>query len=320
MNTEKSNERMPVFENLSSIWQRRREKILKRTAKPEFPFGIEQLDKITHGITKGKVTLIAARTSEAKTAFTIQAAFNIADNGKNVVYISLEDDAEQIAERIFSNVREVDNQALITGQVSRETIEDPVISDLFKKVKFLAIENYGHNFDEMQKVIDLLEPKPDLIFLDYVQMIEQLPKESEYDALSRFAQKCKKFAEVNDIGFVIVSQINRAGAKEGRPQAHHLQGCGRLEQVCDLLLILYCPYNYEDSSHDFKQGDSEHEMRGMEECPPDYVEVNVAKNKNGMRNWIVKTRFTGKFYKFSEWKELTPEFSVPQSTGGLYAE
>ena len=276
---------------------------MQRTAKPEFPFGIEQLDRVTHGITKGKVTLIAARTSEAKTAFTIQSAFNIADMGKNIVYISLEDDAEQIAERIFSNVREVDNQALITGQVSRETIEDPVIFELFKKVKFLALENYGHNFEEIQKVIDLLDPKPDLVFLDYVQMIEQLPKESEYEALSRFAQKCKKFAEINDIGFVIVSQINRAGAKEGRPQAHHIQGCGRLEQVCDLLLILYCPYNYGDSSFDFKQGDSTHETVGMEECPRDYVEVMVAKNKNGMRNWVIKTRFIGKFYKFLPWVE-----------------
>jgi len=303
MNTEELTERMPVFENLSSIWQRRREKILQRTEKPEFPFGIEQLDRVTHGITKGKVTLIAARTSEAKTAFTIQAAFKIADIGKNVVYISLEDDAEQIAERIFSNVREVDNQALITGQVSRETIEDPVIFDLFKKVKFLALENYGHNFDEIQKVIDLLNPKPDLIFLDYVQMIEQLHGESEYESLSRFAQKCKKFAEMNDIGLVVVSQINRAGANEGRPQAHHLQGCGRLEQVCDLLLILYCPYNYGDSSYDFKQGDKVTPTRGMEECPPDYVEVMVAKNKNGMRNWVVRTRFIGKFYKFEPWKE-----------------
>jgi replicative DNA helicase len=303
MNTGELTERIPSFENLSEIWKRRREKVLKRTAVPEFPFGIEELDRYTHGITKGKVTLISARTSEAKSAFTIQAAFNIADRGKNVVYISLEDDAEQIAERIFSNIREVDNQELITGRVPKEILEDSLIETLFRKVKFLAIENYGHNFDEIQNIINLLDPKPDLVFLDYVQMIEQLPKESEYEALSRFSQKCKKFAEVNDIGLVIVSQINRAGAKEGRPSAHHLQGCGRLEQVCDLLLILYCPYNYQDSSYDFKHGNSDSEFRGMKECPKDYVEINIAKNKNGIRNWTVKTRFIGKYYKFISWDE-----------------
>jgi replicative DNA helicase len=252
---------------------------------------------------RGKVTVVAARTSEAKTAFTLQAAYNIADGGANVLYISLEDDAGQIAERVFSNVREVDNQDLITGRVSRETLEDPVIDEIFKRIKFVPIENYGHNFEEIQHCIDLLDPKPELVFLDYIQMIEQLPKESEYESLSRFAQKCKKFAEINDIGLVIVSQINRAGAKEGRPQAHHLQGCGRLEQVSDLLLILYCPYNSGDSSADYKEGDSTHPSVGMEECPPDYVEVHVAKNKNGMRNKVIKTRFIGKYYKFEAWKE-----------------
>ena len=320
MNTDELSKRTPIFENLSQIWKRRLEKILTRTEIPSYPFGIESLDRVTHGITKGKVTVIAARTSEAKTAFTLQAAFNIADTGKHIIYITLEDDAEQISERIFSNVREIDNQDLITGNVPKEILEDKVIEELFKKVKFLALENYGHNFDEIQEVINIANPKPDLVFLDYVQMIEQLPKESEYEALSRFAQKCKKFAEMNDIGLVIVSQINRAGAKEGRPSAHHLQGCGRLEQVCDLLLLLYCPYNYDDSSADYCEGDSTTESKGMKECPPDYVEIMVAKNKNGMRNRVVKTRFTGKFYKFEEWADLTPKFDVQRSTGGLYVE
>jgi replicative DNA helicase len=320
MNTDGMTERIPVFENLSIIWQRRREKILKRTEIPEYPFGIEDLDRVTHGITKGKVTVIAARTSEAKTAFTLQAAFNIADKGKNIVYVSLEDDSEQIAERVFSNIREIDNQELITGRVDRAILEDKAIQELFKKVKFLPLENYGHNFEEIQRVINLLNPKPDLVFLDYVQMIEQLPKETEYEALSRFAQKCKKFAEMNNIGLVIVSQINRAGAKEGRPSAHHLQGCGRLEQVCDLLLIIYCPYNNDDSSADYAKGDSTHESRGMEECPPDYVEITVAKNKNGMRNRVVKTRFIGKYYKFIPWSETTQTTYNPNKFIEAYAK
>ena len=301
MTIEKLTERKPVFENLSSIWARRTEKILKRTAIPDYPFGIEKLDKVTHGITRGKVTVIAGRTSEAKTSFALQSAFNIADKGASVLYITLEDDSEQIAERIFSNVMEVDNQDLIKGNVDRKILSDPTINEIFKKVKFLSLQNFGHNFEEIQKALDLLEPKPELVYLDYVQMIEQANKQSEYEALSIFSQKCKKFSEINNIGLVIVSQINRSGAKEGRPKAHHLQGCGRLEQVCDLLLILYCPYNYDDSSFDYEEGDNKTPIKGMKVCPREYVEVNVAKNKNGERNWVVSMRFIGKYYKFSQW-------------------
>lgn len=301
MNTENKkeviNERKPSFENLCHIWKKRVEEICLRTENPPFPFGIKDLDKITHGVTKGKVSLIAARTSEAKSSFAIQSAFNMADLGSTVLYITLEDDSGQIAERIFSNLMEVDNQELITGKVDRSLLESSAITETFEKVKFLPLENYGHNFEEIKNSIDSLDPKPDVVFLDYVQMIEQLPKESEYEALSRFAQSCKRFAEENKIALVIVSQINRAGAREGRPQAHHLQGCGRLEQACDLLLILYCPFNYQDSSYDYKKETG----RGMEECPRDYYEITVAKNKNGIKNWVVPVRFTGKFYKFYPW-------------------
>lgn len=283
--------------SLWDLWLTRREKIRKRLDKPEYPFGIPSLDKITHGVAKGKVTLIAARTSEAKTAFALQAAFNMADIGKTILYITLEDDSEQIAERLFSNIREVDNQDLIRGTVPFPVLDDPRIEELFKRVKFLPLQDYGHNFDEIKKVIDAMEPRPDIVFLDYVQMIEQLPRESEYDSLSRFSQRCKKFAETNDIGLVIVSQINRQGAKDGMPMAHHLQGCGRLEQVSDLLLILYCPYIYKDTSFDYDKTIG----KGYEVCPPDYVECVVAKNKNGIRNWVVRLRFTGKYYKFEEW-------------------
>ena len=291
MDTQEKPKRDLVLENLFSIWKRRKEKIRSRTNRAEYPFGIKKLDEVTHGITKGKVSVIAGRTSEAKTSFALQAAFNMANTGKTVLYITLEDDSEQIAERIFSNVMEVDNQALIQGMVSDELLDSPAMEKVFKSVKFLPVQNFGHNFSEIKTAIESIDPKPDIVFLDYVQMVEQLPRESEYESLSRFAQATKKFAEGEDVGLVIISQINRSGAKEGRPQAHHLQGCGRLEQVCDLLLILYCPFNSNDHSFD----------GGMTECPKDYVEVIVAKNKNGQRNWVVPVKFTGKYYKFSEW-------------------
>jgi replicative DNA helicase len=307
MNTENKTERQPNFKSLSTVWLDRVVEIKTRTENPQYPFGIKDLDKITHGITRGKVTLIAARTSEAKSSFSIQTAFGIAETGKPVAYITLEDDAGQIAERIFSNMFEIDNQDLITGKVDPLRLEDPKIQEIFKAIKFLPIENYGHNFEEIKYIIETIQPKPEIVFLDYVQMVEQLPRESEYDALSRFAQKCKRFAEENNIGLVIVSQINRAGAKEGRPQLHHLQGCGKLEQVSDLALLLYCPFNYQDSSYDY----SKDKGRGMEECPRDYYEINVAKNKNGIKNWTVPVRFTGKFYKFYPWniivQKLYPE-------------
>ena len=188
MDTNKLNERRFSIEPTSGIWSRRIQKVLQRTEKPKYPFGLPELDQKTHGITKGKVTIVAGRASEAKTSFALQSAFNAADAGGTVIYITLEDDAEQIVERLFCNLRGVDNQEMIKGRVPKHVLEDPAIEETFTRVKFATCENYGHNFREIQEIIETIEPKPDLVFLDYVQLIEQLPRESEYEALSHFSQ------------------------------------------------------------------------------------------------------------------------------------
>ena len=298
--------RSAKFENLSTIWERRKAEISKRTENPPYPFGLPQLDKITHGIAKGKITILAARTSEAKTAMALQAAFNIADAGKSVAYISLEDDRGQIAERLFSNVARVDNWLLRTNRIDPARLNDPAVSDTFQKIPMLVLDDFGYDFSEIQYVIDSMIPKPEIVFLDYVQMIDYDIKTGEYEALSSFARNCKKFAEQNDIGLFIVSQINRKGIQDGRPQAHHLQGCGRLEQVSDLLMILYCPYIYKDGSYDHecqidRSTKKEITTAGMKPCPSDYTELFIAKNKNGMRGDYIRLRYTGKFYHYEEW-------------------
>lgn len=291
--------------DLSLYWEKRREEIKKRTSKPQYPTGLDRVDEIIHGIPKGKVTIIGGRTSEAKTSFALQAAFNIAEVGKTICYITLEDDVGQLTERLFCNIMSVDNQELIRGVVSPAKLNDETFNTLLQNLKFVAVQDFGHNFEEIKKIITTVQPKPEIVFLDYVQMIEQRQGESEYESLSRFSQQAKKFAEINDIGLVVISQINRGGVKEGRPQAHHLQGCGRLEQVSDLLVILYCPANYDDQSFDYEEGTMDGKkiaITGFKDCPPDYVELIIAKNKNGLKNVVVPLRFTGKHYRFEEWQ------------------
>lgn len=290
--------REPVFESLSTILKRAKVLISKRTDKAEFPFGIKSLDAITHGIKRGKLTLVAGRTSEGKSAFCLQTAVSLADAGKTVAFISLEDDVEQIAEKIFCNMGRVENWKLIKGDTSR--LNDPAINTLFDDLKLLVMDNFGYSFDEVRRVVEELEPKPDIVFLDYIQIIDRMEKMNRYESLSEFARQCKIFAEQSDIGFVIASQINRAGARDARPALHHLSGCDALEQTADLVLLLYYPFVYGSPSYNYKQGT----MEGFEVAPRNWIEVEVAKNKTGQRGVIVPLCFTGQHYLFEDWVVL----------------
>lgn len=290
--------RNPVFENLSSIFESVKKDAEKRNDKPEFPFGLTELDRVTNGIKRGKLTMIAARTSEGKTALGMQLAANLADSGKTVAFISLEDDRKQIAEKIYCNMMRENNYDLQKGKISKEKSESA--NKMFEDMKLLVLDDFGYNFDEIRYVVEELDPRPDIVFLDYVQMVERGNYKTRYDAISEFARQCKVFAEKADIGFVLMSQINRAGAKEERPALYHMSGCDTLEQVADLVLIMYYPFVYGDSTFNYNRDRNE----GFEFAPNNWMEVEVAKNKTGMRNVIVPLCYTGKHYLFEDWVTL----------------
>jgi replicative DNA helicase len=288
--------RQPRFERVSEIFQRVKQAVQSRTATPELPFGMPELDEITRGLLRGKITVIAARSSQGKTSFALQTAWHLADQGKTVAYLTLEDDREELVERLYCHVGRVDNQALRRGEWP---MDNPAIPSLFERLKLLVLDDYGYNVQELAHVVNTLSPTPDVVVVDYAQMIDDDQVESEYRAISLFVRHLKLFAEQSDIAVILCSQINRQGAQEGRPSLHHLARCGRLEEVANLVLLLYWPFITKDSSFDYQSGIPNCGFAAGS-CPADYFEVLVEKNKTGPKG-IVRTRFVGKHYRFEPW-------------------
>lgn len=295
--------RKPEFESVADIFERVRKNVELRTGTPEMPFGIAELDEVTHGIRRGKLTVLAARTSEGKTTLGIQTAFNIADTGKMVAYISLEDDREQLVEKLFCNVFSVHNWSLICGNT--EKTKDPAIQKIFERLRMLVLDDFGYTFDEIRFVVEQIEPKPDIVFIDYIQMIDSVPGMNRTDIISEFSRKAKIYAEKENVAIVLLSQINREGAKEGRPRLHHLAGSGSLEQVADLALLLYLPARYNAPTFDYEEGRATEDgkkvvISGYKYAPEDWMEIEIAKNKCGQQS-IVPARFIGRYYQIKDW-------------------
>lgn len=290
-------QREAVFENVGTIFERVIERLGKRKEAPEHPFGLTELDEITHGITKERVTIIAARPSEGKTSLALQTAYRIANANRPVAYLSLEDDREQLVEKLFCNIFEVDNIVLKKGMNSFLTPKIESASKIFENLKLLALDGFGYNFSEFKHVVKSLQPKPEVILLDYIQMIDSGKNETRWDSISEFVRLVKRFALDEQIAVVILSQVNRTGADASRPGLHHLKQAGTLEEVADLVLILHYPFRYGAPSFDYMNRVG----RGMQYAPQDYLEIQVEKNKTG-KTGIVPVRFIGPHYRFEDWR------------------
>jgi len=305
------NGRQPHFEPVSEIFQRVKGNVAARTEQPEFAFGLPELDELTRGILRGKITVLAARSSEGKTSLCLQTAWRIAESGKTVAYISLEDDREELVERLFCQVRRVDNQALRRGEIS--SLNDSMIEHVFRNIKLLVMDDFGYSAREVEHIVMTLDPKPDVALVDYVQMVDDGGFESEYRAISQFVRQMKVFAEKHDIAVVLASQINRTGAQDGQPQLHHLARCGRLEEVANLVLLLYWPFRAKDSSFDYIPASDGQPQVGFapESCPMDYFELCVGKNKTGPKG-TVRLRFIGQHYRFEPWNSMAANYAEDQ--------
>jgi replicative DNA helicase len=289
--------RQPRWERVDEVLERVVANIEARTAIPALPFGIAPLDKLTCGLVRGKVTVLAARSSHGKTSLALQTAWSLAQHGHTVAYFTLEDDREELVERLWCHVGSVDNQDLRRG------IVPPISPELwrtFRNVKLLAMDGFGYTMPEIVQVIDQCEPTPSVLVVDYVQMIDDSGAESEYRAIAQFIRELKVFAEQTKIAALVCSQINRQGATEGRPSLHHLARCGRLEEVANLVGLLYWPFGTHGASYDYSTSPPLGFAPG--DCPSDYFELEIAKNKTGPKG-VVPLRFIGPHYRFEAWEE-----------------
>lgn len=210
------------------IYRKRRER-----GEPQYPTGIAGLDAKIDGLHKGRLTIIAGRSGLGKTSLSLQIASHLADNPKNhILFLTLEMTGGELAGRIFCNTMGVDSKQFEKGLLPIEKFEEKQkdFEEIITGVDLEIIEK-GFSFEEVIKIIKGIYPKktkPDIIFVDFVQMIEVKGRESERIAFAEYTRKLKELAKTEDMAIVMLSQIRRlpSGADMNRePGITDLLGC-----------------------------------------------------------------------------------------------
>ena len=249
--------------------------------------GYTDLDRMTSGLQKSDLILLAARPSMGKTALALNIAMNTVKTGSSVALFSLEMSKEQYVQRIISMESMVDSAKLRTGN-----LEDDDWTRLIDTMSLISSYDVYIDdtpsvslFEMMSKCRRLkIEKGLDLIIVDYLQLMSDGGKnDNRQQEISNISRGLKALARELSCPVMALSQLSRAPElrTDHRPIMSDLRESGAIEQDADVVMMLYRDEYYHKE---------ESEKKGI-------TEVIITKQRNGPVG-TVELAWIGQYTKF----------------------
>ena len=211
--------------------------------------GYEQLDRFAGGLTRGEITIIGGRPGHGKTTVMINMLAKALEGGKRAIFLSRELPNSELIKKImclesghlsYSMVRKNVYDSQERGEVDRII---KVIKDKYHEDNFLMFDNlrdFASSASEVKKF------KPDIVFDDYIQLIECKGKEEQRRLqIERLVNDYKWLAKETESAIVLASQLNRGieyRDKSYEPQLSDLAESGAIEQVAENVFFTHYDY------------------------------------------------------------------------------
>ena len=216
--------------------------------------GFSEIDRMTSGLNRSDLILIAARPAMGKSAFALNMAQNVAKRGGKVAFFSLEMTREQNVSRMLAAEARVDNHNLRTGELSADDwVRLAMASDTLSKCQIYLDDASGITVPEMKARCRRLRGV-DLIVIDYLQLMSSARRtENRVQEVSEMTRSLKMMAKDLNVPVITLSQLSRGTEQRGnhRPQLSDLRESGSIEQDADIVMFLYREdyYNENEDNH-----------------------------------------------------------------------
>src|SRR6185295_9945766 len=236
------------------------------------PSGFMDFDRISQGLNRGNLIIIAGRPGMGKTSFALNVAQHISIRERKPVGIfSLEMSQQELALRILCSESYISFARLRSNRVSQkewtriiQTVraigDAPLFIDDSPNPGLLEVASKARRLKAERGLA--------LIVLDYLQLMQAGGKyENRNLEIAAISRGMKQLAKELEIPVLALSQLSRQPERRGsdhRPQLADLRESGSLEQDADMVAFIY-----RDEIYNPKE-----ENKGL-------AELIIAKHRNG---------------------------------------
>ena len=252
---------VPMEELLADAFDRIEELHKNKGALRGLKTGFRDLDKKTAGLQKGDLVIIGARPAMGKTTFAQNLAYNIASiNKKGVLFFSMEMAANEIIDRMISDVSGVDNWKMRTGNLTDEEFskigdalgemdEIPIYIDDTSSMTIVELRNKARRAMHDHDI--------GIVIVDYLQLIQGSDryKGNRVQEVTEISRGLKILARELEIPVIALAQLSRnvTGRDDPRPVLSDLRESGSIEQDADLVMFLHRPDYYRQNDDNYEE-------------------------------------------------------------------
>ena len=218
-------------------------------SKQSLHTGIEAVDRLTGGLRRGYVTVVAALPSRGKTAAVVGILAHNAAHGVPCLLFSIEMDRQDIGVRflsVASRVPAVDinderkpfdrdtwnAMTTATGQLEKVSL---TVDD--RPLTMAKIVEESHRW--FAKKVKAAGHEMGLIAIDYLGLIKSDEEsENRNREVAHLSRETKRIAKTLRTPVILVAQLNREAAKRtGDPQMSDLRDSGEIEANADMIIF-----------------------------------------------------------------------------------
>ncbi|HCE12183.1 MAG TPA: replicative DNA helicase, partial [Enterococcus sp.] len=206
------------FQSIADVLNRTIENIDQLAQNNEeitgLPTGYPALDKMTAGLQKEELIILAARPAVGKTAFALNIAQNVGTKtDRSVAIFSLEMGAESLVNRMLCAEGSIEAGHLRTGQLSEEEWRNLIVAmGSLSNASIYIDDTPGIKISEIRaRCRKLAQEKGNLglILIDYLQLIEGTGRENRQQEVSEISRQLKKLAKELKVPVIALSQLSR---------------------------------------------------------------------------------------------------------------
>ncbi len=216
-----------------------------------FTTGLEDLDDFTNGLQPSDLVVLAADTSQGKTALALGIARAAGHTGTPVAIYSFEMNTTQLTARLMAQETRTSAKQMLLGHLSNEEIQNlhnqmGPLTECPIYIEESKNSSLNHLLNSMHGMV--LRKGIRLFVVDYLQLLhnsgnKHKTKEQE---IGEIARELKNFAKATDSCVLLLSQLNRNQSKRvnGEPKLSDLRDSGQIEEAADVVLLIYRPEEY----------------------------------------------------------------------------